>query len=94
MEMIEEMKRMYMKDHNVSAVARRFGLDPQRVIKILSSEGIVINMRHKRILDLRAAGSSVEDIAKWLHISPRTVQKYLPAEKPYYIYKLWNCMYK
>lgn len=89
---IEEMIRLYNEKHSIAAVAREFGIRPQRLIKILSSEGVIINRRHQRILELHRSGVSIREISRWLHISPQTVQNYLPEKKQTYVYKLKKYM--
>ena len=55
-----------------------------RVTKILSTNGIIINDTHAKILEYHKMGMSAEETAQKLYISKKTVERYLPAVRPVY----------
>lgn len=80
----EEILKAFNKSGSVSGAAKEVRCSWNRVIKSLSSSGILINDTHEIILDLRDAGMTPEQIAKQVGISIKTVQAYLPRVRPVY----------
>lgn len=69
---------------SVRGAAEKTGCSWNRVVKSLSSSGIVINDTHEIILDLCESGMTPDQIAKQVGISIKTVQAYLPRVRPVY----------
>ena len=80
----EEILKAFNKSGSVSGAAKEVRCSWNRVIKSLSSSGILINDTHEIILDLCDAGMTPEQIAKQVGISIKTVQAYLPRVRPVY----------
>ena len=69
---------------SVKGTVEKTGYSWNRVVKSLSSSGIVINDTHKIILDLHESGMTPDQIAKQMGINIKTVQAYLPRVRPVY----------
>lgn len=86
--MREESTRKIVEAYNttlsVKAVSKETGYSWQKIVKALSSEGIIVNDLHYQISRLHDNGKSVEQIAKELEVSESTVQAYLPRVRPIY----------
>ena len=80
----EKILKAFNKSGSVSGAAKEARCSWNRVIKSLSSSGVLINDTHKIILDLCDAGMTPEQIAKQVGISIKTVQAYLPRVRPVY----------
>lgn len=87
MDEIKEICRTYDKIGSVKGTAKQLGISWNRIIKVLSSNGYVLNDNHKRILELHSQGKSAQEIANVVKLSTKTVQSYIPAQRPYYKYK-------
>ena len=74
----------YLSLGSIKKTAEHAGCSWNRVIKSLSSSGVLINDTHEIILDLRDAGMTPDQIAKQVGISIKTVQAYLPRVRPVY----------
>lgn len=84
MKLDEIIFESYKIKQSVKATAKDTGCSWNRVVKSLSSCGVVINDTHRMILDAYESGMSVSSIAKQLGISVKTVQAYLPRVRPVY----------
>lgn len=82
--MICRIISVFDQTQSIKATAKECGCSWNRVVKILSSSGIVINDTHQIILDLHAKGKAAEEIARQTGYSLKTVQSYLPATRPFY----------
>lgn len=80
----EEILKAFNKSGSVGGAAKEVRCSWNRVIKSLSSSGVLINDTHEIILDLRDAGMTPDQIAKQVGISIKTVQAYLPRVRPVY----------
>ena len=80
----EEIKKLYDELGSVKAVSRQTGYSWNRIVKSLSSNGIVINPTHALILDYHERGLTPLQIANQMEISVKTVQAYLPRVRPVY----------
>lgn len=69
---------------SVRETAKEIGCSWNRVVKSLSSSGVVINDTHGMILDMHDKGMSVQEIARQLSLNVKTVQAYLPRMRPAY----------
>ena len=83
-ESTEKILSAYDKTHSIKGVAKETYYSWNRIVKALSSAGIVINDNHALILSLHEKGKTIEDIAKYTGLSVRTVQSYLPRIRPIY----------
>lgn len=84
MSLDEKIKALYNELGSVSAVSRKTGYSWNRIVKSLSSSGIIINPTHVIILEYHEKGLSPVEIAKQMEISVKTVQAYLPRVRPVY----------
>lgn len=80
----EEILKVFNKSGSVKGTAEEIGCSWNRVIKSLSSSGIVINDTHEIVLDLYKSGMTPDQIAKQVGINIKTVQAYLPRTRPVY----------
>lgn len=80
----EEILKAFNKSGSVKGTVEKTGYSWNRVVKSLSSSGIVINDTHEIILDLCESGMTPDQIAKQLGINVKTVQAYLPRTRPVY----------
>ena len=69
---------------SVSKTSKEIGCSWNKVVKSLSSSGVVLSDTHSAILDMRKSGMSVQEIARQLSLNPKTVQAYLPRVRPVY----------
>lgn len=84
MDIINEIIQVYNRTQSIKATAKETGNSWNRVIKILSSNGVIINDTHELILRMQKEGKTISEIAKETGRSTRTVSAYLPATRPYY----------
>lgn len=84
MGIVNEVLKAFDRTQSVKATAKETGCSWNRVVKILSSNGIIINDTHKLILRLKKEGKTVSEIAKETGHSEKTVSAYLPAKRPDY----------
>lgn len=75
---------LHSQGYSVKRISKELNVYWGRVAKILSTNGIIINDTHRKILELRKSGMPVNKIADVLNISPKTVDRYLPAVRPIY----------
>lgn len=76
--------KKYDMFHSVKRVIDDTGYSWSRVIKSLSSQGVIINKTHKKILQAYESKMPLNEIADELHLNPKTVQAYLPRVRPIY----------
>ena len=81
---VDEILSEYNETLSVKATAKTCGCSWQRAVKILSSNGIVVNDIHALILKLHDEGKGVSEISSQTGYSPKVIQAYLPAVRPYY----------
>lgn len=81
---VNDILEAFSKTQSVKATAKEVGCGWQRVLKILSSNGVIVNDVHVKILKLHSDGKTPEEIAKQIGYSLKTVQAYIPAKRPYY----------
>lgn len=74
----------YDKTHSIKGIEKETHYSWNKIVKTLSSEGIVINENHALILSLYEKGRTIDEIAKYTGLSERTVQSYLPRIRPIY----------
>lgn len=80
----ELIMKSYEKHQTVKGVVEETGFSWNKIVKALSSNGIVINDTHRLILNLWVSGADVEQIADQIGISEGTVKSYLPRVRPIY----------
>ena len=79
-----EILRDYSMLNSVNAVVLKTGYSWQKVVKTLSTNGVVLNDLHSKILEMIDSGKSVEEIGKTLNIAQSTVRAYSPRVRPVY----------
>lgn len=84
MKIDEEIMDAYKTLKSVRAVHKETGYSWNRIVKSLSSSGIVINETHALILKDYKNGMSPLEIAKQIGVNVKTVQSYLPRIRPVY----------
>lgn len=82
--MVKEIISSYEETLSIKETAKRIGCSWYRVVKVLSSNGYIINDTHRMILDLYEKGKNLDEIASQTGHNPKTVQAYLPAVRPLY----------
>ena len=81
---VTEILFLHSQGYSVKRISKELNMYWGRVSKILSTNGIIINETHRKILELRKDGVPVDKIADILNISKKTVDRYLPAVRPTY----------
>jgi len=81
---VDDILNIYEETHSMRRTAKETGCSWQRVVKILSSNDIVINEAHGMILKLYEAGNTPKEIASQIGYSEKVVKAYLPKKRPYY----------
>lgn len=81
---VDEILRVFGKTGKIKETAEKVGCSWNRVIKVLSSNGVLVNDLHAKILDLHKDGKTPEEIAEITQKNIKTIQAYLPATRPYY----------
>ena len=84
MTIVDNILNEYKKSESIKATAQNTGCSWNRVVKVLSSNGILINNTHRRILELHEEGFPTKEIAKKLGMNEKTIKSYLPRQRPYY----------
>ena len=80
----KQIKELYEELGSVKAVSERTGCSWNRVVKSLSTSGVVINQTYALILNYYEKGLSPSEIANQMEINVKTVQAYLPRVRPVY----------
>lgn len=84
MDTVSRIIDTYKSEQSIRATAKITGYSWHRVVKILSSKGIIINDIHGLILQMKKDGKTISEISKETGYSERTVNAYLPAIRPFY----------
>jgi hypothetical protein len=84
MSIIDDIINTFDKTDSIKETAKQNHCSNHRVIKILSSNGIIINDIHGTILSLHEHGMDAEKISKQIGYNVKTVKAYLPATRPCY----------
>ena len=74
----------YKNEQSIKVISLKTGYSWNKIVKTLSSNGIILNEKHDIILELYNKGINVKTIAKLLNLSTRTVKAYLPRTRPIY----------
>lgn len=80
----EEIKKLYDELGSIKAVSKRTRYSWNRIVKSLSTSGVIINPTHALILQYHEKGLTPLQIANQMEISVKTVQAYLPRVRPIY----------
>ena len=80
----EEILAAYRETPTINAVRKITGYSWQKIVKTLSSGGVIINETHALILDLYEKGVSPEEISKTVGYTKKTIMAYLPRFRPVY----------
>lgn len=83
---VEVILKSYENNQSIKATAKEAGCSWNRVVKILSSNGVIVNDIHSTIMGLYEKGMNAQDISKQTGCNIKTVQSYLPAVRPIYKY--------
>lgn len=81
---VNEILLSWNEHGSIKGVANDLGCSWMKVVKVLSSEGIIINETHEQILECYSTGMKAEQIAERLKLSMATVMAYLPRTRPVY----------
>lgn len=81
---VDDVLKYYNETQSIRGTAKGAKCSWPRVVKILASNGVVINDMHKLILKMYDEEKTIDEIAKQMGRSPRTIQAYLPAVRPIY----------
>ena len=84
MKIDEEILDAYKVLKSVRAVYKQTRYSWNRIVKSLSTSGIVINETHALILKYYKNGMPPSEIAKQVGVNIKTVQSYLPRIRPVY----------
>lgn len=84
MKIDEEIMNAYKTLKSVRAVHKQTEYSWNRIVKSLSTSGIVINETHALILKYYKNGMSPLEISKQVGVNIKTVQSYLPRIRPVY----------
>lgn len=79
----EEIIHRYNQGQSLKSIAREADVCYTVIRRVLISAGIPLRdcPRSRSIIDMLSKGLSVDDVAAAHHVTPRTVQNYLPYTK-------------
>lgn len=80
----EKILELYDELGSIKAVSKRTRYSWNRIVKSLSTSGVVINQTHALIIEYHEKGLTPLQIANQMEISVKTVQAYLPRVRPVY----------
>lgn len=80
----ENVIRAYQEKQTITGIHRITGYNWQKIAKILSTEGIIVNEHQALILDLSEKGKTADEISKVTGFAYSTVIAYLPRRRPVY----------
>lgn len=80
----EEILSVYEQTKSIRATAQKADCSPQSVRRVLITNGIYPTEKSREIVRLLTLDYSIEDIARVLEITPKTVRNYLPHTKGSY----------
>lgn len=80
----EDIVKAYKFNHSIKEAMQECHCSWNRVVKTLSTQGIIINETHMVIMDLHNKGLSADQISNQTGLNFKTVQSYLPATRPFY----------
>ena len=80
----EQILKAYEKRKSVKGVIAETGFSWNKIVKSLSSNGVIVNENHRLILNLWKSGVGIEQIAKQVGVSVKTARSYLPRVRPVY----------
>ena len=81
---IDDVLSTYKETQSIRQTSKETKCSWQRVVKILASNGIVVNETHEMILRLHEEGKTPGEIAKQVGYSEKVIRAYLPKKRPYY----------
>ncbi len=86
MDIVEKILEVYEETQSVNATLKECKCSWNRVVKILSSNGVIVNDIHSTIMGLHEKGLNAKEISEQTGYNIKTVQAYLPAVRPIYKY--------
>lgn len=81
---VDDVLKYYKETQSIRGTVKGAKCSWPRVVKILASNGVVINDVHNLILKMHDEGKTIDEIAKQTGYNPKTIQAYLPAVRPVY----------
>ena len=84
MSTIKEILDIYSKTESIRMTAKEAGCSWNKVVKAISSAGLIANENHALILKLHDEGRTVDEIASDTGFSVKTIKSYLPRVRPPY----------
>ena len=85
-ELLETVSAVYAEKQEIKATALVLELPPHKVKKLLITHGDIHYPETDQIIEMQQQGMRINEIAKRMGISPKTVNTYLPYSKV--VYKL------
>lgn len=79
-----QILELYDELGSIKAVSKRIRCSWNRIVKSLSTSGVIINQTHALIIEYHGKGLTPFQIANQMEISVKTVQAYLPRVRPVY----------
>ena len=80
----KEILRTWNENKSIKAVSKSLNISYQKVLKSLSSNGIIINNTHQKIMDYQNQGKSIQEISEIMKMNIKVIQSYLPRVRPIY----------
>lgn len=80
----EQILTAYKTSQTITGIHKITGYNWQRIAKILSTEGIIVNDNQAMFLNLYSKGMTAEEISKATGFAKSTVLSYLPRKRPIY----------
>ena len=80
----KEILRTWNENKSIKAVSKSLNISYQKVLKSLSSNGIIINNTHQKIMDYYNQGKSIQEISEIMKMNIKVIQSYLPRVRPIY----------
>jgi hypothetical protein len=74
--------KVFEETHSIKKTTKLTVFSWNKVVKTLSTEGIIINETHQQIMDYYNAGKSPEEISVAMNMNVNVVKSYLPRSRP------------
>ena len=74
----------WSENPSVKCISKDLDISYNKVLKALSSNGIVINETHQKIMQYYEQGMSAKEISGVMRMNTNVVQSYLPRVRPAY----------
>lgn len=80
----EQILTAYETSQTITGIHKITGYNWQKIAKVLSTEGIIVNDNQAMFLNLYSKGMTAEEISKATGFAKSTVLSYLPRKRPVY----------